>query len=68
MVGSGQKEMVSEEVVVAGALESFVHVGSGPLEYGTFGVVTDVVAREVAEYMPEPIERLTGPSSFSGED
>ena len=68
MAGSGQNEMVSEGVVVAGALESSVHVGSGPLEYGSSGVVVDVVARVVAGYMPEPIEGLAGGSIFSGED
>ena len=68
MVGSGQDEMVLEEVIIAGALESSAHVGSGPLGYGTSGVMTDVVERVVAGYMPEPIEELVGPSSFSGED
>jgi hypothetical protein len=68
MVGSGQNDVVSEEFVVAGTLESSVHVGSEPSEYGTSGVVTDVVARVVAGYMPEPIARLTGPTGCNGED
>ena len=67
IVGSGQKESVLANVVVAGAVESSVHVGSGPLEYGTPGMMTGVVASVVAGYMPEVVVRLRG-SVTSGED
>jgi hypothetical protein len=67
-VGSGQNEVVSEKVVVAGTLESSVHVASEPSEYGTFAVVTDVVARVVSGYRPVPIARLAVLTGCNGED
>jgi hypothetical protein len=68
MVGSGQNDVVFEEVVVAGALESSVHVGSVPSEYGTSGVVTDVVAKVASGCIPEPRARLTEPTGRNGQD
>lgn len=68
MVGSGQNEVVSEVVVVAEMFESSVHVGFEPSGYGTSGMVLGDVTKVVAEYMPELLERLAGPTGTSGED
>ena len=45
-----------------------MHVGFEPLEYGIPGMVIEVVTRVVAEYVPELVVRLTGPTGCSGED